>query len=103
MGANHYGLPGYPIPNGYQRLYGPWLMHVTIGADEAGVLAAATATAEANIAASISSTGLPQIDHPLYSKARSNVTGTVVLTDGRPAGGLWALLSTEVATDVCEY
>ena len=31
QGANHYGLPDYPLPAGYRRLYGPWMQHVSTG------------------------------------------------------------------------
>ena len=63
------------------------------------MLAQATTVAQANIAQSY--VGLPQVVHPLYPVARGNVTGRVVISDGRPAGNLWAILSTQVVTDVC--
>lgn len=100
-GANHYGLPGYAIPRGYTRLYGPWLMHVSVGATQDAMLAQATSVAQSAILASYN--GLPQVVHPLYPVARANVTGRVVISDGRPAGGLWAVLSTQLATDVCAW
>ena len=31
FGINHYGEPAYPLPAGYQRLYGPWFTFVTVG------------------------------------------------------------------------
>ena len=96
--VNHYGLPGYALPMGYKRLYGPWLTFFTASSDVANpdaMIDAATATAKANIAASIPY--LSVIDDPLYPKARTTVTGTVKVADGRPADSVWVLLSTERA------
>lgn len=103
MSANHFGLPGYPVPSGYTRLYGPWLLHASVVDATAGpddLVADGEAAAAAAIAQSLN--GLPFIQHPLYPQAdgRATVTGTVVVSDGRPAGGLWALLCTQAEPEV---
>ena len=70
------------------------------GATPAQLLANASATADAAIAQSRSF--LPFIDNqPLYpTTTRTNVTGRVVVVDGRPASRLWVLLTTVSAADV---
>lgn len=95
MSANHYGLPAYPVAQGYTRFYGPYLHHATLGSpsDVSAFFAAASAVAASNIAAS--HTRLPFIDHSWYPVERANVTGTVVVADGRPGSGIWASLSTQ--------
>ena len=73
------GLPGYSLPLGYKRLYGPWLTFVATvpSTDPAALITAATATAMAAINASLG--GLSIISDPLYPTAaeRFTVTGTV--------------------------
>jgi rhamnogalacturonan endolyase len=103
MNANHFGLPGFAVPSGYTRLYGPWLLHASVVDAAAGpdsLVADGEAAAAAAIAQSYA--GLPFIQHPLYPLAdgRATVTGTVVVSDGRPAGGLWALLCTQAVDEV---
>ena len=95
IGANHYGLPNFPVPKGYTRLYGPYLHHSTVGdaSDPAAFFAAAAAVAEANIA--LANVAHPAIVHPWYPAARSTVRGQVVISDGRSAAQLWAVLSTQ--------
>ena len=100
MGANHYGLPSYPVPKGYTRLYGPFLHHSTVGdaADPAAFFADAAAVAQANIA--LANVLHPAVSHPWYPASRSNVTGVVSVSDGRAAGGIWAVLSTQREADL---
>ena len=101
MGANHYGLPNFPVPRGYTRFYGPFLHHSTIGdaRDAAAFFAAAGAAAAAQIA--LANAGAhPAVSHPWYPASRSNVTGRVAVSDGRSAASLWVVLSTQRAADV---
>lgn len=100
FGANHYGLPSYPLPAGYRRLYGPWLTFVTAGdpSDPDSVIAEAADIARAEIAENRD--GATWIDDALYPTVRATVTGRLRLTDGRPAGGFWVVLSTQTVTDV---
>ncbi|GIH18794.1 polysaccharide lyase family protein [Rugosimonospora africana] len=102
FGANHYDLPGYHLDAGYRRLYGPWFTYVTTGAadDPDAMIADAATTARAEIAENRG--GSAWISDPLYPAPaeRTTVTGRVRVADGRPAGNLWVLLSTQVATDV---
>ena len=95
QGANHYGLPDYPLAAGYRRLYGPWLQHVSTGTSADDSIAAALATARTAIVASWA--GLPSVVHPLYAPLRSTVVGSVRVTDGRPGSALWVMLSTQAA------
>ena len=96
------GLPGYALPRGYRRLYGPWLTFVSTvpGSDAAALIADATATARGAINASLG--GLAIISDALYPPPASRfiVTGSVVIADGRPSDVLWVLLSTQSVTDV---
>ena len=100
FGANHYGLPAFPVPKGYTRFYGPFLHHSTVGdaSDPAAFFAAAAATAAAEIA--LANVLHPAVSHPWYATSRSNVTGTVAISDGRSAANLWAILSVQRATDI---
>ena len=101
MGANHYGLPAYPVPRGYTRFYGPFLHHSTVGDASAPLgafFAAAAAVAAENIA--LANVAHPAVVHALYPAARATVTGRVAVSDGRPAGALWVALSTQRAADV---
>ena len=97
FGANHYGLPAFPVPKGYTRFYGPFLHHSTVGAaaDPASFFAAAAAVAAANIA--LANVVHPAVSHPLYPAARSTVRGRVVISDGRSAASIWVGLSTQRA------
>ena len=102
MDPNHFGLPGYPVPLGYTRFYGPYLHHSTIGdaAAPAAFFAAAAAAAAANIA--LANVAHPAVQHALYppASARATVRGSVRVSDGRPAGDLWVALSTQRAADL---
>jgi rhamnogalacturonan endolyase len=100
FGANHYGLPAYQLPSGYRRLYGPWYTHVSVGGSDDEVIANAAAAAQAEIAENRE--GASWIVDGLYPapRARSRVTGTLRLADGRPADGFYVLLSTQTASDV---
>ena len=102
FGANHYGLPSYPLNAGYRRLYGPWFVFITTGspADADAMIAAAAATAQSEIEENRS--GASWISDPLYPApgSRTTVTGRLYLTDGRPAEDFWVLLSTQDSTDV---
>lgn len=102
FGANHYGLPSYPLQAGYKRLYGPWFFFVTVGdpANPRGVIQDATNIAKQEIAENRS--GSAWMDNALYPAPaqRTTVTGHLQIADGRPADGFWALLSTQNVTDV---
>ncbi|GHJ41553.1 polysaccharide lyase family protein [Streptomyces sp. TS71-3] len=102
FGANHYDLPGYDLPAGYTRLYGPWYTFFTTADenDPGTLISDAAATARAEIRENRAAADW--IDHPLYPGAaqRTTVTGRLALKDGRPAGGFWVLLSTQDADDV---
>jgi len=102
FGANHYGLPSYPLPQGYKRLYGPWYFFVTVGdpSHPRDVIPQATSIAQAEIAENRS--GSSWISDPLYPPPaqRTTVTGHVQVADGRPADGMWVVLSTQNVTDV---
>ena len=89
------GLPGYPLPKGYKRLYGPWLTFFTAStsANLDDTITAANTVAQAAIKSSIPY--LAVVSDPLYPTARTTVTGTVVVADGRPADAMWVLMSTE--------
>ncbi len=102
FGPNHYGLPAYSLAAGYTRLYGPWFFYVTVGDSnnpEATISDAAT-IAQAEI--DENRTGATWIDDPLHPTPaqRTTVKGRVQIADGRPADGLWVLLSTQDVTDV---
>lgn len=102
FGANHYGLPSYPLQPGYRRLYGPWLTHVTAGhrEDAPAMIAEAAAVARAEIEAN--RRGAAWMQDPLHPPPgeRATVRGRLRIGDGRPAGGFWVLLSTQAVTDV---
>ncbi|KIF78259.1 hypothetical protein QR77_39685 [Streptomyces sp. 150FB] len=102
FGANHYGLPAYPLTTGYRRLYGPWLTYFTVGdeSDPDAVIADAAKIAGQEIAENRAGAGW--IDDALYPTPaeRCTVSGRVRITDGRPAGDLWVLLSTQDVDDV---
>ncbi len=99
---NHYGLPGYSVPAGYTRLYGPWFTHISVGdpEDPERVIQDAAAVASAEIEENRG--GASWISDPLYPTPaqRTTVTGRVEIADGRPADGLWVLLSVQNVTEV---
>ncbi|MBO0798481.1 MAG: hypothetical protein J2P31_06630, partial [Blastocatellia bacterium] len=102
FGANHYGLPGYPLPAGYKRLYGPWYYFVTVGdpGNPQGVIQDAGAIAQEEIAENWG--GSDWMSDPLYPppSQRTTVTGRLQIADGRSAEGFWVVLSTQNVTDV---
>lgn len=100
MDANHFGLPAYPVPKGYTRFYGPYLHHSTVSpsSDIAAFFAKAAEVAFSNIAAA--NVALPFVDHFMYPSKRANVTGRVVISDGRQSGNIFVILSTQRADDV---
>ena len=102
FGANHYGLPSYNLQPGYRRLYGPWLTYVTTGHpdDPDAMIAEAAAIARAEIAAN--RRGAAWVADPLYPPPaeRTAVHGRLQIADGRPARGVWVVLSTQSAADV---
>ncbi|MFI6345986.1 polysaccharide lyase family protein [Streptomyces sp. NPDC050560] len=99
---NHYGLPGYELPAGYRRLYGPWFTFLTTGDpdDPDAMIDEAARTAHAEI--DEHRAGAAWLRDPLYPEPeqRTTVSGRVRLTDGRPAADLWVLLSTQDLDDV---
>lgn len=100
FGANHYGLPAYPLQRGYRRLYGPWYTYLTTGdaTNPEAMIAEAAGVARAEIAENRA--GAAWVEDGLYPADRTTVTGRVRIADGRPASDLWVLLSTQDAEDV---
>jgi rhamnogalacturonan endolyase len=102
FGANHYGLPGYALPAGYKRLYGPWYFFVTVGDpnNPHGVIQDADKIAQEEIAENRD--GADWVSDPLYPSPsqRTTVTGQLEIADGRPADGFWVVLSTQNVSDV---
>ncbi len=102
FGANHYGLPSYPLPAGYRRLYGPWYSHITVSDSEHPERAIELAAAVAREEIEENRDGAAWIVDGLYParSERTTVTGRLALTDGRPADGYWVVLSTQDVADV---
>jgi len=102
FGPNHYDLPGYRLFAGYQRFCGPWFTFITAGdpAHPEDAIDQGAAVAEAEIAENRA--GCAWVDDPLYAKPaqRTTVTGHIKIADGRPADGLWVLLSTQDSPEV---
>ncbi|GAA2760779.1 polysaccharide lyase family protein [Actinopolymorpha rutila] len=102
FGANHYGLPAYALPAGYRRLYGPWLTYVTTGDpdDPSAMIADARRIADEEIAAD--RRGASWVDDPLYPGPgeRTTVTGRLRIADGRAAGEVWVVLTTQDVDDL---
>jgi rhamnogalacturonan endolyase len=94
---NHYGQTPHAVTAGYTRLFGPWFTFITAGDENhpENAIAQGKAIAAAEIKENFD--GAAWMDHPLYPSVqqRTTVTGRVRLADGRPADGLWVLLSTE--------
>ncbi|GHJ41551.1 polysaccharide lyase family protein [Streptomyces sp. TS71-3] len=101
FGVNHYGLPSYALPAGYRRLYGPWLTYLTVGdpQDPDRMIDEAADTARREIAANRS--GSAWVSDALYPAPaeRTEVSGRIRIADGRPAGNLWVLLTTQSLAD----
>ena len=101
---NHFSTTGFAIEQGYSRLYGPWLTLFASGdpADPAAMIAAARATAQAEINASLP--GLAWMQHRLYASPanRSTVVGFLEMNTGRSFSPLFVVLTpdTHGATDV---
>jgi rhamnogalacturonan endolyase len=99
FGINHYGEPAYPLPAGYQRLYGPWFNFVTVGETDT-IVAQAAAVARHEI--DEHRAGARWIEDPFYPSVRdrTTVTGRLRIADGRPPGNFWVLVSTQDIDDV---
>lgn len=100
MDPNHFGLPSYPVPKGYTRFYGPFLHHSTIGpmSNPEDFFADANQVSFSNIVNA--NNVLSFITHPLYPLFRSNITGRIVVSDGRPNDNIWVIISTQRAYDI---
>ena len=92
---NHFSTTPFALEAGYERLYGPWLTLFVSGdpADPAGMIAAARATARAEINASLA--GLAWMQHPLYAppQNRSTVVGFLELDTSRSFSPYYVLLT----------
>lgn len=94
---NHYGQTSHAVTAGYTRLFGPWFTFITTGDEKQPENAVPRAAAVAANEIDENRAGATWMDHPLYPsvQSRTTVSGRVRLRDGRPADGLWVLLSTE--------
>jgi rhamnogalacturonan endolyase len=102
FGANHYGLPSYPLNAGYRRLCGPWFTYLTVGSPSRPDLLIAEAAAIAKLEIAENRAGASWLVDGLYPTPaqRTTVTGKLKLADSRPADGFHVLLSTQTVTDV---
>ena len=102
---NHYSTTGFSVEANYSRLYGPWLTLFASGdpADPAAMLAAARATARAEINASLA--GLDWMQHPLYAPPaqRSTVVGFLELDTGRSFSPYYVVLTPNARGETDPY
>ena len=80
--SGHYGTPAVSIPSG--KIYGPWLIYFNNGS-----------IADAQAQAKIEHAAWPYswLSNPHYPLARTTVTATLRLADGRPASGATVTLA----------
>lgn len=82
LSAGHFGTPAVTIPSG--KIYGPWLVYFNNGS-----------SADAQFQATKEELQWPYrwLSNPHYPLARTLVTGTLRLADGRPAAGATVVLA----------
>jgi len=78
----HFGTPGVTIPSG--KIYGPWLVYFNNGSSSDALAQAAKEEAQ---------WPYTWLSNPHYPLARTTVTGTLRLADGRPAAGAMVTLA----------
>ena len=102
---NHFSTTGFALSAGYSRLYGPWLTLFASGdpADPAGMIAAARATAQSEINASLP--GLAWMKNDLYppQQNRSTVVGFLELETGRSFSPYYVLLTRDAGAGTDPY
>jgi rhamnogalacturonan endolyase len=74
--SRHFGTPAVTIPSG--KVYGPWLVYFNSGS---------LADAQAQVAIQQAEWHYSWLVNAAYPLARTTVTGTLRLADGRPAAG----------------
>jgi rhamnogalacturonan endolyase len=78
----HFGTPSVTVPNG--KLYGPWLLYFNNGS---------SSDAQAQAAKEEAQWPYSWLSNPNYPLARTTVSGTLRLADGRPAAGAMVTLA----------
>lgn len=80
--GSHLGSPAVTIPNG--KIFGPWFIYLNNGS---------SADAQAQAAKEEAAWPYTWLSNPNYPLARTTVTGTLRLSDGRPAAGAMLTLA----------
>ena len=80
--GGHFGTPAVTIPSG--KIYGPWLLYFNNGS---------VADAQAQAAQERSQWPYSWLSNAHYPLARTTVSGTLTLSDGRPAAGAMVTLA----------
>ena len=80
--GGHFGTPAVAIPSG--KIYGPWLLYFNNGS---------ITDAQAQAAKEEAQWPYSWLSNPQYPLARTTVTGTLTLADGRPAAGATVTLA----------
>jgi rhamnogalacturonan endolyase len=94
--TSHYGSPDLEPPHGWQKVYGPFYLHVTEGSGTDPVTNVAEMWADAKLAAARERAQWPYswVSEPLYAAGgRSAVTGKLTVADHVSTDGAWVVLS----------
>jgi rhamnogalacturonan endolyase len=93
--GEHYGAGNMNMPEGFEKLYGPWLVYIN-ATDPKDPNSAGELIADGLKAAHAEQAKWPyawMADEPLYQIKRTTVTGQLKVADGRSAAHAWVILA----------
>lgn len=93
--TSHYGTPDLEPPKGWEKVFGPFFLHVTegTGTDATANVAQMWADAKAAAATEVAKWPYAWVDEPLYAAAdRATVSGKITIAASDNPEGAWVVL-----------